>query len=355
MATTPELLFLSKVPTLLQHAFLVGQAVVVSQEGHDATARAAALGRMTTMYTIGATVGPALGGYLATSDMYAGARLAVVGSVISVILSLLFLRDRPGHSGADSAPDKTRTAERSFVQSLKRTILLLRHETLGPLLFVKLLNGVSSSAFSTVLPLVLANRLRFTTAQLGYYMSASSVSVAIFSAVGMGPLMKAARGRAERLASLGIGTRCVSMVAFGFLVSALVSSASRDGEGATATWVLAATALASVAMSLSSHTHATSLTTLITGSVSVEERGAVVGLEHGLFSCARIVGPPLGVAILSRSESGLWSVIAICLVMDAVLMMRLGTWRGGQALPAKTDDQDLKPLVEDFDSKDHSD
>ena len=312
--------------------------VVVSQEGHDATTRVAALGRMTTMYTIGATVGPALGGYLATSDMYAGARLAVVGSVISVILSLMFLRDRPRKSGGDSALDKPKKLEQSFIRSLKRTILFLRHETLGPLLFVKLLNGVSSSAFSTVLPLVLANRMQFTTAQLGYYMSASSVSVAIFSAVGMGPLMKAARGRAEHLASLGIGLRCLSMVAFGFLVSALVPSSARgDGGDATATWGLAATALSSIAMSLSSHTHATSLTTLITGSVSVEERGAVVGLEHGLFSCARIVGPPLGAALLSRSESGLWSVIAICLVMDVVLMMRLGTWRGGQALVTKDD------------------
>ncbi|EJK50678.1 hypothetical protein THAOC_30279 [Thalassiosira oceanica] len=117
VATTPALLFLSKIPTLLQHAFLVGQAIVVSQEGHDATARAAALGRMTTMYTIGATVGPALGGYLATSDMYAGARLAVVGSVISVILSLVFLRDRPGNSGArDPGPPALRQAPQRRVE-----------------------------------------------------------------------------------------------------------------------------------------------------------------------------------------------------------------------------------------------
>ena len=58
--TTLNGLFLSKVPTLLQHAFLVAQAVVSQVVPPER--RAAALGRLMTAYTIGATVGPALGG-----------------------------------------------------------------------------------------------------------------------------------------------------------------------------------------------------------------------------------------------------------------------------------------------------
>jgi fucose permease len=66
-------------------------------------------------------------------------------------------------------------------------------------------------------------------------------------------------------------------------------------------------------------------------------------LEHGLFSLARIVGPPLGTMLLSSSSSsstalsffgivassdtvGLWRVIAMCTIMDIVLMICLYSW-----------------------------
>ena len=83
-ATTLPLLYLSKLPTLLQHAFLCAQAVLTTACADGAAARAAALGRLTAAYTVGATIGPALGGHLARAgDLYAGARLAVVGSLLS--------------------------------------------------------------------------------------------------------------------------------------------------------------------------------------------------------------------------------------------------------------------------------
>lgn len=172
-ATTPGWLYFSKVPTLLQHAFLVGQATVASipDEGEGSSARrAAALGRMTTAYTVGATIGPALGGYLASSDLYAGARLAVWGSLISVLLSVVFLKDHT-EKGKDDSEEKTQQlrTQRSFLQSVHKTLSFLRHPTIGPLLFIKTFNGVSSSAFSTILPLILANKLHFSPAQLGYF------------------------------------------------------------------------------------------------------------------------------------------------------------------------------------------
>jgi OCT family organic cation transporter-like MFS transporter 18 len=93
-ASTLSGLYYSKIPTLLQHAFLVGQATVAVTTLDDSASRAAALGRMTTAYTVGATVGPALGGYLAEkSDLYAGARVAVWGSILSIVLSVVYLKD----------------------------------------------------------------------------------------------------------------------------------------------------------------------------------------------------------------------------------------------------------------------
>ena len=74
-------LFYSKIPTALQHAFLVAQAVAATSCANNEAERAQSLGRMTTAYTIGATIGPAVGGILANhGDMYLGANLAVLGS-----------------------------------------------------------------------------------------------------------------------------------------------------------------------------------------------------------------------------------------------------------------------------------
>ena len=58
---------------LLIVLFVVAQATAATSTGDDASARAAALGRMTTAYTIGATIGPAVGGFLAEQgDFYIG-------------------------------------------------------------------------------------------------------------------------------------------------------------------------------------------------------------------------------------------------------------------------------------------
>ncbi|KAL7544305.1 hypothetical protein ACHAWF_007696, partial [Thalassiosira exigua] len=375
-ATSPAGLYLSKVPTLLQHAFLVGQATVASLPGGDgegggaAARRAAALGRMTTAYTVGATVGPALGGYLASSDLYAGARLAVWVSLLSVLLSVLFLEDRARERKGqpnETAPDD------SFRESARKTLSFLLHPKIGALLFIKFFNGVSSSAFTTAVPLMLANKLRFSTARLGYFMSASSLSVALLAAVGMSPAMTLARNRPDRLAFAGVAGRLSSILAFGAVVSSVIASRLTKAGPAweeTPTEGFALTTFAAVAVSLSSHLHATSLTTLTTGTVTAGERGAILGLEHGLFSMARIIGPSLGTTLLSQSPSpgavgesdmgGLWRVIMFCTAMDCVLMALLRSWSklhfdGVEIIDRKSDsggDMSCKPLVEDHDHSD---
>ena len=370
-ATTPAGLYWSKVPTLLQHAFLVGQATVSSLEddGDDSSSsRAAALGRMTTAYTVGATIGPALGGYLGSSDLYAGARLAVVGSLISIVLSLVYLKDHPTRKQGDKETSSTRN--KSFLQSVKQTISYLHHPTIGPLLFIKLLNGISSSSFTTILPLILANKLQFTSMELGYYMSANSLSVAVFACVGIGPSMNFLGNKADRLAFWGIGWRVVSYITFGLIVTHILSNTieldASTADMGVSNKTLVTTTLASIAVSLASHAHATSLTTLTTGTVSIEERGAILGLEHGLFSMARVVGPPLGTELLSRGPSlfsldnfgadGLWRVVSVCVLIDFVLMILLRVWSTRQYAESNEVKMNelVKPLTKQQDH-DHSD
>lgn len=357
-ATSPLWLYCSKIPTILQHAFLVGQATV-SSESSASSSRAVALGRMTTAYTIGATIGPALGGYLGASNLYAGARLAVWGSLVSVALSVLYLKDHQAKKEKSDQPAKeTPQNSTTFIQSIQRTLSYLNHPTIGPLLFIKLLNGVSSSAFSTILPLILANKLHFSTIQLGSFMSASSLSVAAFAAICIKPLMSFVGNQPDKLAFVGIGYRLLSIISFGLVVTHVMTA---HEEEISNTWLIITTC-SSVTISLSSHMHATSLTTLTTGVVSREERGAIIGLEHGLFSMARIVGPPLGTSLLSSGPSlfstdadGLWRVIFTCVMMECVLMTCLKAWSSKQikvAAEVELIGDDNKPLIEE---KDHSD
>lgn len=57
------MLYLSKIPTVLQAGFLVGQ-LAVSQVTNDGPERLTALGRLTMSYTIGSVIGPTVGGWL---------------------------------------------------------------------------------------------------------------------------------------------------------------------------------------------------------------------------------------------------------------------------------------------------
>jgi predicted MFS family arabinose efflux permease len=305
-ATDLRLLFASKVPTALQHAFLVAQAAAAaccSRPGDDA-ARAQALGRVTTAYTVGATLGPALGGWLADrGDLYAGAKLSVLLSLVSVGLSLLFLPNAARPTGQDKIRKKP-----SFADELRRSGEIAARSALWPLLLVKVVSGVSSSMQSTALPLVLTQDLKFDPAQLGLVMSSSMFAVGALGAVGMAPLTR-------RLGAAGTSRAgLVLRMGLVLVMSAIVS------KGGTGDSMQKQIMTVSVLHGLASHALATGLTTQTTGVVSAEEQGALLGLEHGLFSLARIGGPPLGTALLAH---GFWSVAAACSVTDLALLVVL--------------------------------
>lgn len=309
-ATDLPMLFASKVPTMFQAAFLVAQATAATSTGGDSAARAQALGRMTTAYTIGATIGPALGGYLVEEkgDLYLGARLAVVGSLISVVLSLLFLTDSDDGGGGSSSPSgKEGKQSRTFVDEFWRSVNIASRTHMWPLLVIKVVGGTAASMHATALPLVLTQKLGFEPSQLGLAMSASSFAVAAFGAVCMAPLTEML-GSPE-LSKLGMLLRAVMEG----VIAAIVGAGGQMPQ----------VAAASVAHALASHALATSLTTQTTGGVDKSEQGALLGLEHSLFSLARIGGPYLGTSLLALGEGGFWSVALGCAAVDVTLVMAL--------------------------------
>lgn len=305
-STDLTLLFVSKIPTALQHAFLVAQATAATTTRGDDAARAQALGRMTTAYTIGATMGPALGGYLADTlgDLYLGAKLAVVGSLISVVFSLWFLPNAKSRSKTDAAVGQ----KRSFLQDLKKSGEMAMRRSLWPLLMVKVLGGVSASMQSTAGPLVLTQNIHWDPSQLGFCMSSSMFAVAAFGAIAMAPLARIMGP--PGMVRIGLISRALLETVFASIVVSSMSTNDTDSVVRVVT--------VSVLYALSSHALATGLTTQTTGVVDKTEQGALLGLEHGLFSMARIFAPPMSTYLLSLGS--FWYVAGACSLIDVALV-----------------------------------
>ena len=247
-------------------------------------------------------------------DFYISAKVAVVGSLLSVVLSLLYLPNQSAkEETSEREQDSTLTRKkRSFVEELRHSGELALRSNLWPLLMVKVLGGVTSSMHSTALPLVLTEQLKFDPSQLGLSMSASMVAVAVFGAVGMAPLTNLMGS--SGMAHLGLVSRAI----LGGIMALLVASTTNTYSS----WLFYQVLMVSVLHGLASHALATGLTTQTTGLVDKQEQGALLGLEHGLFSMARIAGPPMGTALLGWG-SGLWSVETACGVVDILLVVSL--------------------------------
>ena len=87
-------------------------------------------------------------------------------------------------------------------------------------------------------------------------------------------------------------------------------------------------------ISAAGHVLATALTTASTGAVSPSDRGALLGLEHGLFSAARVVAPAAGIALLGAG--GVGAVGAACAAACAAALGAL--WLSGGAAAAGDDE-----------------
>ncbi len=303
-----QTLFLSKIPTVFQAAFLVAQTTAATTTGNDAAARAAALGRMTTAYTVGATLGPLIGGHLANQgDFYIGAKLAVIGSLISVILSMLFLPDETKIEKEGKVVEK----KRSFLSDLRRSGEMAARSSLWPLLLVKVLGSVVASMHSTAIPLVLTQSLKLEPSQLGISMSGSMMAVAVFGAIGMAPLTNALGP--SRMTYTGL----LGRASLGLVMAKIVSMDIGHLDSFLVRFICLA-----ILHALASHTLATGLTTQTTGAVANDERGALLGLEHSLFSLARIGGPKIATYLLSLGN-GLWPVATACGTSDVMLTVVL--------------------------------
>ena len=180
-ATTLELLYLSKVPTIFQQGFLCAQ-LAASQGTKDGAERVQALGRLTMSYTIGSVLGPAIGGWLGSSgDYYFGAKLAVGGSLASVLLTVMFM---PASSSLSSTLARssgytatTITKSTSGMPSAVQQVLLSTISVIQVvwlLMSTKVITSVANAMSQAAFPLILKDIYGLNEQAMGLSMSAMS-------------------------------------------------------------------------------------------------------------------------------------------------------------------------------------
>lgn len=286
MSTSLPILYLSKVPTFFQAGFLVAQALIAQETSEED--RATALGRATTAYTIGATVGPLCGGWLgASGNYYLGAKLAVVGSLLSVGLSLLL----PDGHGAD--PEKSSSGRAGF----SKMLAVAMRPVVFMVLATKLTASVGSSINQTAFPLVLKDTFGVAEGGMGMAMSVTMVVNSVVGAVGLGPLTQKFTTRLVIPACILAKACCEACLAFlATPTLAFLPGGMHASVPYTACFVVG---------SIFQFALATTLSVVSTSTVAKDEQGSLLGVEHAMFSGARIGTPTLATYLFSTGGASL--------------------------------------------------
>jgi MFS family permease len=302
-ATTLNLLYISKIPTVFQSGFLCAQ-VCASQLTTDGPERIKALGRLTMCYTLGMIIGPSVGGMLgASGNYYLGAKVAVAGSLLSVFLSLL-APSVPLSDDVQKAAKVTSTAESSDKSESPSVIAVLRLAWL--FLLTKTITSVANAMNAATFPLILKDIYALNEQSLGFIMSFMSAFNAVVNGVFLGPIVTLAGGDLNFIIVFCMGAMAVASIAQSVTALNVVT------QWSSSSGFYEYVAL-SVILSIFQFLLSTSITGESTTRVGANGKGTLLGLEHALFAAARVIAPQAGVYFLSTGGVAMASGVCGCI------------------------------------------
>eukprot|EP00913_Durusdinium_trenchii_P025258 g23712.t1 len=166
----------------------------------------------------------------------------------------------------------------------------------GFLSMVKLITSTANSMASSTQNLVLKNQLGFAEADLGLFMSAQFAFGAVANAVLLGPVTRIMGG-----APRSVVRNCVLAMAGGYALQSLLNSMplALPLLAQKSCFTSIALILATFQYSLS-----TSITAENTQLVPEDMKGTLIGMEHCIFSAARVVTPAVGISVLNDYGMG---------------------------------------------------
>jgi len=337
-ATTMDILYYSKLPTVLQAGYLCAQTVF-AQITSDGEERVTTLGRLAVAYTVGMVAGPLIGGYLGSQgDYYFGARLACYGSVLSCVLTMLLPSE--SKKGAATAASAPAAAEGSSSQSAKSVpprgsweLLKASFFAVGGLLGTKVISSIANSMRETTFPLVLKDAFRFDEKAMGTAMSCLSALNAIINGFLLGPVTRLFGGdllpvlHSCLVALVGLCLSQAAILQAWTPPRAAPQPAPLWASSPSALWTYLAT---TICLSICAYILSTTATSESTSRVPMSMRGKLLGTEHSLFAAARVGAPSMGVALLKD-----WGPSGVAVAAAAVFASVVLAWRGVQGLPGQ--------------------
>lgn len=310
-STTLNILYLSKIPTIFQAGFLCAQ-LAASQVTTDGAERVAALGRLTMSYTIGSIIGPTVGGFLgANGDYYLGAKLAVAGSLLSVVLTLFMpsitttnveiVDDEVLHTAEPN--EKIKGSDKKVSSGTSNVPVLTVISLVWLFLGTKVITSVANSMGAAALPLILKNIYGLNEQNMGFSLSFNSVFNAIVNGALLGPIVHFFGGNLSTLIEVCISAMAIlSAIQAAFALPSYASLSLANG-------LIEFLAL-TIALSMFQYVLSTTITSESTTRVGPKAKGTLLGLEHALFALARIASPQAGVALLK--SGGVTAVSGVC-------------------------------------------
>jgi MFS family permease len=169
-------------------------------------------------YTIGSVIGPTIGGFLgASGDYYFGAKLAVAGSLLSVVITLFM---------PDHVPEKVKSEDDEVSQKDSENKLASTSSTAIPsimtvvsivwlFLSTKIITSVANAMGAAAFPLILKNIYSLNESSLGLTMSLMSAFNAVVNGFLLGPILSLAGGNTNML---------IAMCVFGMFILSLIQS-----------------------------------------------------------------------------------------------------------------------------------
>ena len=331
ISTSMDILYLSKVPMIFQNAYLCAQ-LAVSQVTSDGPDRVSALGRLTLAYTVGTILGPAIGGYLGASgkqeDYFWGAQLATAGSLLSILLTALFLPNNlavlsasalstspaalsaaaaaaadnaavsssfnsTSTSTSTSTSDKPAVAAKEQIPSIGGTFKMV-----WLLLTTKVVTSVANSMAGNALPLILKNNYKLKEFEIGLIFSSQSVLNGFFAGFLLKPITTRLGGPLEAVQT------CLIAMALCNIAQGFWAQGRESNHVETSFTGLYIYMTFAFFLSIFQYILAPSITAKSTEIVD-KAKGTLIGLEHSLFAVARIPTPQLAVYLWEISTSTL--------------------------------------------------
>eukprot|EP00455_Lapot_gusevi_P057369 TRINITY_DN9757_c0_g1_i3.p1 TRINITY_DN9757_c0_g1~~TRINITY_DN9757_c0_g1_i3.p1 ORF type:complete len:460 (-),score=51.22 TRINITY_DN9757_c0_g1_i3:66-1373(-) len=309
-AKTLPMLYLSKVPTFLQHGILGSRAFI--SEVTDESVRARMLGYAGFAYGIGMAIGPTFGGFLARYSLRLPAAVAAVFSFLNLICIGLFVQEPkkaklivpatvdPSQQSSESSHNALHHAAPKNKFNWAELVRVISLSGVGSLLFAKLFYYMAASVFQAVFALIAVDHFHLNAQQLGLSISYCGVMYGLSQGVLTGWLT--ARYPESSISKWSIFVLMLTFASFMWATSLIELY----------------TLLTPLFLTASVYT--TINTAQLTKIVSETDYGTMLGIDMGISSGTRLISAALGSALLA-SSFGYTGVCVLCTTLNLIVFV----------------------------------